>query len=77
MLSGIILLEDMLLLLRYFVSVCFRNSVCLGAQEKMPNLSFCTSKQKSINLPFACTHLDPLRSKFDKVFHERLLKLII
>ena len=41
----------------------------------MSNLSTCTSQWKSINLPFACTHLDHLRSKFDKVFYERLRKL--
>ena len=43
----------------------------------MSNLSTCTSKRKSINLPFACTHLDHLRSKFDKVFRERFHKLKI
>ena len=43
----------------------------------MSNFSTCPTKRKSINLPFACTHLDHLGSKFDKVFCERLRKLKI
>ena len=43
----------------------------------MSNLSTGTSKRKSINSPFACMHLDHLRSKFDKVSSERLRKLKI